>query len=234
MKQESKQDVVKRLQESLNAQQKSVPQLPADAKPKSISVLNNKTDPEHPFAGYMVGTSESTERNELDDPRVQATIKKMQQKHGQEEAGLSKEEKLKRAQELGAKLRARGDAADKRAAKKSVAEDIANEDVLSDLKTKLGDLLLQTLGKQAVDGDLKDKTDNKNDNEVSPVVKKIKTDDGHEICIHGNEDDGFRISVKGKEGTTKFESLEHAEIASKMYCARRRNNLSERDYVDEA
>ena len=46
----------------LNPQQKSVPQLPALFKPKHISVLGAKTDPEHPMHGYMVG--DSIERDE--------------------------------------------------------------------------------------------------------------------------------------------------------------------------
>ena len=315
MKKETKQDIVKRLQEGLNAQQRSVPQLPAQAHAKKIKALGSKTDPKHPFSGYMVGADESAEpgskrlgpdkndpyeqgwragfrpnefnpypagskeakqwdngyeearsqpnhydeaveevkldekcwdgykkkgmktmfgkrvvphcvkneaaeRNELDDPRVQAALKKMAERHKNEK--WSKEQLAA----LGKRLASRGQKAVK------VDEAIANEDVLSALKTKLGDLLLQTLGKQAVDGDLKDKPNSQDDKEISPVVKKIKTDDGHEICIHGNEDDGFRVSVKGKEGTTKFESLEHAEIASKMYCARRRAKNS--DFLDEA
>ena len=115
-----------------------------------------------------------------------------------------------------------------------IAEAVANEDVLSALKNKLGDLLLQTLGREANDSDLRDKPSAQDDKEVCPIIKKITTDDGREICIHGNEDDGFHISVKGKEGSTKFESLEHAEIASKMYCARRRNRPVNTDYIDEA
>ena len=59
MKQESKQDIVRRLRESLNAQQQSVPQLPADAQARKIKVLGAKTDPRHPFAGYAVGADES-------------------------------------------------------------------------------------------------------------------------------------------------------------------------------
>ena len=43
----------------LNAQQKSVPQLPAQARAKKTSVLAAKKDPRHPFAGYMVGSNES-------------------------------------------------------------------------------------------------------------------------------------------------------------------------------
>ena len=48
----------------LNPQQKSVPQLPALFKPKHISVLQNKTDPEHPMHDYAVGASESEESEE--------------------------------------------------------------------------------------------------------------------------------------------------------------------------
>ena len=43
----------------LNAQQKSVPQLPAQAQAQKTSVLAAKKDPKHPFAGYMVGSNES-------------------------------------------------------------------------------------------------------------------------------------------------------------------------------
>jgi hypothetical protein len=61
VKQESKRDIVKRLRESLTAQQRSVPQLPAQARARKISVLGAKTDPKHPFDGYMVGADESAE-----------------------------------------------------------------------------------------------------------------------------------------------------------------------------
>ena len=43
----------------LNSQQKSVPQLPALFKPRSIKALGAKTDPEHPMKGYAVGADES-------------------------------------------------------------------------------------------------------------------------------------------------------------------------------
>jgi hypothetical protein len=45
----------------LTPQQKSVPQLPALFKPKSISVLTAKKDPKHPMAGYAVGADESAD-----------------------------------------------------------------------------------------------------------------------------------------------------------------------------
>ena len=49
----------------LNKQQRKVPELPALFKPKSINVLTNKTDPEHPTKGYFVG-SESVEHDDLE------------------------------------------------------------------------------------------------------------------------------------------------------------------------
>ena len=52
----------------LNAQQKSVPQLPALFKPRSISpVLTAKTDPKNPMKGYMVGDSAQPARNPLEE-----------------------------------------------------------------------------------------------------------------------------------------------------------------------
>lgn len=47
----------------LNAQQKSVPQLPALFKPHGIRVLGSPTDPRHPMTGYQVGADESVESN---------------------------------------------------------------------------------------------------------------------------------------------------------------------------
>ena len=71
---------------------------------------------------------------------------------------------------------------------------------------------------------------------ISPVVKTITTDDGKEIKIHGNEDDGFRITIKNKALSSKFDNLDEAVMACEMYCARRRNmqeQTSNHDYLEE-
>ena len=52
------------VKKGLDAQQKSVPQLPALFKPKNISVLSAKTDPTHPMTGYAVGAEESQDKNQ--------------------------------------------------------------------------------------------------------------------------------------------------------------------------
>ena len=304
---------IKNLFDSLNAQQRSVPQLPAMAKARHISVLGAKTDPEHPFAGYMVGAgesaepgkkrlgsdpkdpyeqgwraqpdaanpypagtsehakwqdgyderraqphhydesveegqldekcwdgyekkgmktmfgkrvpncvkNESAEHNELDDPRVQAALKKMAERHKGEK--WSKEQLAA----LGQRIAARG--------QKPVKEDITKEDVISKLKAKLGDYLSDLSKEIKSDPDLMDKLAAKPaGDQVGPPVKTITTDDGHEIQIHGNEDDGFRISIKNKPAATQFKNLDEAVMACEMYCARRRSQQLNADYVEEA
>ena len=371
----------------LNPQQKSVPQLPAQANPKSISVLGAKTDPKHPFAGYMVGADESVEkdvaegnptsdpwiaydksnpdkikkfktrdgakafadkhgygvasfgfyhdnikdkqnvaedeldeacwkgyhkegnkelfgkrvpncvkneaaeRNELDGPRVQAALKKMAERHRGEK--WSKEQLAA----LGQRIAARGQGKDVKETgvthkggqvtktttgirhqaapgnyggyepeqdhlktlDKSTTnrierelgvkfnrekawqggveldEAVTKEDVISKLKAKLGDYLSDLSKEIKSDPDLQDKLAAKPAaDEIGPPVKKITTDDGHEISIHGNEDDGFRISIKNRPASSQFKNLDEAVMACEMYCAHRRAQQQNADYIEEA
>jgi hypothetical protein len=109
--------------------------------------------------------------------------------------------------------------------------DTATEDVLSTMKKKLGDYLQDVATAIKRDPDLIDQIPGTADQ--IRVVKTIKTDDGHEIKIHGTEDDGFRISIKNKDAKTKFDNLDEAVMAVEMYCARRRQQALEADYIDE-
>jgi hypothetical protein len=52
------------LEEGLDKNQRSVNQLGATFKPKTVAVLTAKTDPKNPMAGKLVGGSESVERDE--------------------------------------------------------------------------------------------------------------------------------------------------------------------------
>lgn len=174
--------------------------------------------------GILEGIVEA-ERNEMDTPAVQAALKKMAERH--------KGEKWTKEQlaALGKRLAARQ--------QKPVKEAVATEDVISQLKDKLGDYLADISKEIKKDPDLIDKLAAKPaGDEIGPPVKKITTDDGHEISIHGNEDDGFRVSIKNKPAKAKFESLDHAVMACEMYCARRRGTMAgqspNNDYLDEA
>jgi hypothetical protein len=112
------------------------------------------------------------------------------------------------------------------------AQETATEDVLSTMKKKLGDYLQDVATAIKTDPDLKDKIPQSIDQ--IKAVKTMRTDDGHEIKITGNEDDGFRISIKNKQSDTKFANLDEATMAVEMFCARRRKAAESADYIEEA
>lgn len=115
-------------------------------------------------------------------------------------------------------------------------ESRTTEDVISTVKKKLGDYLSDLSKEIKSDSDLKDKLPQDID-KITPAVKTITTDDGKEIKIHGNEDDGFRITIKDKQHSARFESLDHAVMACEMYCNRRRamreTQQLNNDYLEE-
>ena len=49
------------VKKGLNAQQKSVPQMPALFKPKTQKILGGNPNAKNPMSGYMVGSDESVE-----------------------------------------------------------------------------------------------------------------------------------------------------------------------------
>ncbi len=117
--------------------------------------------------------------------------------------------------------------------KQGISESAATtEDVISTVKKKLGDYLSDLTKEIKSDPDLKDKLE-KDIDQIGPAVKTIKTDDGHEIKIHGNEDDGFRITIRNREAKTRFSNLDEAVMACEMYCSRRRGVEMKKDYLEE-
>jgi hypothetical protein len=120
-------------------------------------------------------------------------------------------------------------------AMEGVAESFTKEDIITKLKAKLGDYLSDIGQEIRKDPDLINKLAAKPaDNQMGPPVKTVTTDDGHEISIHGNEDDGFRISIKNRQTPSQFSNLDEAVMACEMYCARRRQQAVNADYVEEA
>jgi len=119
--------------------------------------------------------------------------------------------------------------------KLNVKEAVTKEDIITKLKAKLGDYLSDIGQEIRKDPDLINKLAAKPaGNQMGPPVKTVTTDDGHEISIHGNEDDGFRISIKNKQAPSQFSNLDEAVMACEMYCARRRQQAVNADYVEEA
>ena len=138
------------------------------------------------------------------------------------------------AEGIETKIRAKNQAVVKKLQGKEVKEDITQEDIITKLKARLGDYL-SDLGQQIKkDPALKDKLADKPRDTMGPAVKTVTTDDGQTISIHGNEDDGFRISIKNKPATAKFKTVDEAALACNMFNARRKNPRINTDYVDEA
>lgn len=249
----------------LNKQQQSVDQLPALFKPKKISVLTAKTDPQHPMKGHFVG-GESADDQEgwgsmLGDAGAESTPD-----------GVSPDTKMFLEKDMEESLRSGeyhiatvtfddGSTQDVRitsdegfrdpiikhfakqgktvtdikvdyGVRSDLGEARATEDVLSTVKKKLGDYLADLSQQIKQDPDLKDRVPQDID-KIGPAVKTIQTDDGHELKIHGNEDDGFRITIKNRPSKSRFGSLDEAVMACEMYCNRRRDQASTGDYMEE-
>lgn len=118
------------------------------------------------------------------------------------------------------------------ASESRVSKTMAAEDVLGQVQKKLGDYLQDVKKAVDKDPDLMHKLVKSIDH-LGPAVKTVKTHDGHEIKIHGNEDDGFRITIRNRPMTQKFGDLDEAVKVCEMYCAKRSNH-SNNDYVEES
>jgi len=115
-----------------------------------------------------------------------------------------------------------------------IDEAIAQEDVLDKEKRKLGDYLQSVADAVKHDAALASKhTPTHSSDTIGSAVKTVTTDDGHDLKIHGNEDDGFRISIKGRPSSVKFKSLDEAGLACEMYRSHRRQKLESADYIEE-
>ena len=112
-----------------------------------------------------------------------------------------------------------------------VVEAVANEDSLSDIKKRLTDYLQDIKTAKPVDD--KELSDKNDEDKLGPAIKTIKTDDGKEIKIHGNEDDGFRLKVNEKVHSAKFKSFDEAQMACEAYVAKRKTANENQDYVEE-
>lgn len=228
-------------------------QLPALFKPKDISpVLNGPYDKTHPTSGYFVG-SESKEfkesnMNELD---IQyQDYKEMMPAAFLSRYKITKEQwyeqyknilpKIHEGNATGYGVETNDSGAEETPDGVSPdtqsfldeSKESTTEDVLSTVKKKLGDYLQDVADAVKQDSDLKDNKPQTVD-QIGPSVKTITTDDGHEIKIHGSEDDGFRITIKNKASNTKFSNLDEAVMAVEMYCSRRNATQLNNDYLDE-
>ena len=205
------------VKKGLNPQQKSVPQLPALFKPKKISVLTAKTDPEHPMHGYAVGSSESQEKETavLEAEMAEDVLEKVKKSFTdfikQAEKSIDREVQEKKREDTDLKKKERKDR-DLIAKATPVAEDPTEWDpsTTTDHSPETNPVMPE-----------------------SAAVKRISLDADRMLEIHGNERDGFEIRRGHKAMPSKFKTLDEAEMAVEMFVARQKKKDESRDYLDE-
>jgi len=99
----------------------------------------------------------------------------------------------------------------------ALARRMAAEDVLGDVKRRLGDVLRQRQQRRAE----RMPEPHAPQDVLGDPVKQIDLGDGNTLMIHGNEDDGFRIHLGKRVMPTRFATVEQAEMATRMYEAKK-------------
>jgi hypothetical protein len=230
----------------LNPQQKSVDQLGATFKPKTVAVLTAKKDPKNPMAGKLVGgCEESKEQDEKPLDEAVATedvLDKVKASFADYLKNVADEIK----QDTDLKDKKKSDTDLKKKDKRDrdlVAKDPVDEN-------EIGAALSGIIPAQQPPGEpgvsMKESptetdpepttTASPTDNPVMPESAPVKTVTNE--CglweIHGNEPAGFEIRNCGRAMKSRFKSLDEAEMALEMFAARRRKADESADYIDEA
>ena len=206
------------LEEGLDKNQRSVNQLSATFKPKTVAVLTAKKDPKNPMAGKLVGSDESVER---DDPVLEAdmaedVLEKVKRSFTdfieQAEQSIDKEVQEKKREDTDLKKK---DAKDRglKAKELPVAEDPTTQELPGTTMTS-PPITNPTYGESA-------------------PVKSVALTDGMICEIHGNERDGFEIRRGTRSLPTRFKNMAQAEMALEMFMARMKKNDESQDYLDE-
>ena len=206
----------------LNAQQRSVPQMPALFKmPDQGAVLGGDPDKKASSAGYMVGSNESEEPEQDALEEEVASEDKLDRVKKSFADYLDSISDEKKDTDLKDPVRVDRDLG-KRPAKDSsiiakqvvgVAEDPTEEETPAptDVHT---DVINPTLPE-------------------SHPVKSMALEDGRICEIHGNEHEGFHIRHGAKAMPSHFADMAQAEMALEMFKARQRQSLESADYLEE-
>ena len=196
----------------LNPQQKSVGQLPALFKPKSASpVLGSKKDPKNPLRGKLVGDSV-----EPTQPSLAETMQEIEE----DMLGKVKRQFVDYLERLEDKSKIDRDLVSK--AKQELGMSDTDEDVSEDdfQDTEVAHDIDQKALSQAV--------------AVEKPVKTVAMEDGAMLEIYGDEGRGFEIRRAGRSLPTRFQNIDHADMAVRLFQQRRRKQDLSQDYIDEA
>ena len=200
------------LEEGLDKNQRSVNQLSATFKPKTVAVLTAKTDPKNPMAGKLVGGCEED--------------KEVEEDAGMTWDGVSPDTKEFTSEDVLEKVtKSFTDYL------KSIADEIKQDSDLKDKKHEDTDIKK----KDKQDRDLVAKQVQEHGTnlpEGNPC--KIITNECGLWEMHGDEKSGFEIRHGNKKLPTRFRNLDEAELALEMFMNRRKKIDDSQDYIDEA
>ena len=203
------------LEEGLDKNQRSVNQLSATFKPKTVAVLTAKTDPKNPMAGKLVGGSESVERDET--AVAEDVLDKVKKSFADYLSNIADE--IKQDTDLKAKTTTDSDIKEKNKQDRDlVAKRTEDTEIGAALSGEIP--AEQPAGEPGVS--MKE----------SMAVKTVQNEYGV-YEMHGNERDGFEIRRAGRSMPTRFRNLDEAEMAIEMFAARRRKHDESQDYLDE-
>jgi len=209
----------------LNPQQKSADQLPALFQPRSVKALGSNTDPAHPMKGKAVGANES---------RLAETMQAV------EEDMLSKVKRdfVDYLERLEDKVRTDPDLKDK--AKREIRQELeaaaeeATEEAMPTADTAPPVTALPTSSTPPATAST---TPPPPVTSAPPVMERpIKTctmEDGAVFEIYGDEGRGFEVRNRGRVLPTRFDRLDDADIAVKLFQKRRAARNANPDYIDE-
>jgi hypothetical protein len=207
----------------LNADQKSVKQLPALFKPKDISpTLSKKPYQKHPMDGWLVGEEdEEADKEVVEEAKVEEEKLLDKVKKSLIDYLESVEETLEKKidRDLGQKPAARDigkkdkNNRDLVAKAKEIAEDPTEEDPV--IQEPTPPMQNPTYAESA-------------------CVKSMVLENGAMFEIHGNERTGFEIRHGNRTMKSRFKNIDEAAMAIEMFRARQRDQDQSADYIEEA
>ena len=217
------------LEEGLNANQRSVNQLGATFRPKTVAVLTAKTDPKNPMAGKLVGGCEESEELEeaVANEDVLEKVKNSFVDYLKSIEDKYRDSHLKDKKHEDTDIKEKTKQDSDLVAKENREIDPPEFDSEVEEDSELGSALsgeipaAQPAGEPGVSM-----------KEAAPV-KTVANEQGL-WEMHGDEKSGFEIHHGNRKLPTRFKNLDEAELALEMFNSRRKKRNEAQDYIDEA
>ena len=217
------------LEEGLNANQRSVNQLGATFRPKTVAVLTAKTDPKNPMAGKMVGGCEESEELEeaVANEDVLEKVKNSFVDYLKSIEDKYRDSHLKDKKHEDTDIKEKTKQDSDLVAKENREIDPPEFDSEVEEDSELGSALsgeipaAQPAGEPGVSM-----------KEAAPV-KTVANEQGL-WEMHGDEHSGFEIRHGNRKLPTRFKNLDEAELALEMFNSRRKKRDEAADYIEEA